>query len=95
MGGFQVSIEDIFPGPGTRRENFDNIPSIIPLSPSGVVQLAKLDHFIALPGSKIDDKSKANVVQKTLVLIQISWMIVQCCFRVANNAPIALLEIRK
>lgn len=64
------------------------------LTPYGVRQLA-YNHMddVLVPESMIVDKSKVNVFQKTLVLIQISWMAAVCVVRKVNGLPLTLLEI--
>jgi uncharacterized membrane protein len=90
MGSLRVSIKDIRPGPYVSQAD---VPDVLSLSSNGVLQLAELGYFIPLSASKIDDKSKANVFQKALLLLQISWMVLQCLIRRMNKAPLALLEI--
>ncbi len=36
--------------------------------------LAELGHFVHIPAHSIDDKSKASILQKALVIIQVSRM---------------------
>ena len=43
--------------------------------------------------SDIDDRSKANVLGKALVCLQITWMLVECIARKAAGLPLTLLEI--
>lgn len=43
--------------------------------------------------SIVDDKSKSDGLAKTLVLIQASWLLVQCIGRFASRLPSTLLEI--
>ena len=93
MGGFQVSIKDVYPGRGTRESYIEGPPTILPLSPQGITQLAKLGHFLTLSEKKIDDRSKANIIQKVLVITQVGWMAVQCAVRAAWGLPISLLEL--
>jgi hypothetical protein len=82
MGGLEVSISEIH----------DNIKKIR-LSPKGVLQLAKLGYPLYVPGAIIDDKGKANLIQKSLVLLQVTWMATQCITRRAYGLPLTLLEI--
>jgi hypothetical protein len=84
MGGLQVDIDDI---------RHEKMPSQVSLTAEGIVQLAKEGHWFNIPTSKIDDKSKADIVQKWLVVIQVSWMAIQCIVRRAIGLPISLLEI--
>lgn len=98
MGGFQVSLQDegIEPGPSFRPLNPAPLPPIQRLSPSGFLRLIELGEINlpkAVKGTLIDDRSKADVLQKALVLIQVSWMALQCIVRTAQGLPITLLEI--
>lgn len=41
----------------------------------GVLHLAKNDFWIYIPKDKIVDRSKADQIQKALVLLQVSWLV--------------------
>lgn len=82
MGGFVVDISDIH----------DTL-SFTTLQPSGIVRLAKKGHFIKMPKKAIKDKSKADILAKSLVCLQVSWMVIQCIGRRATGLPMSLLEI--
>jgi hypothetical protein len=82
MGGFEVSIAEI-------HHSIERIR----LSPNGVLQLAKMGHPLYISGAKIDDKGKANLIQKSLVILQVTWMATQCITRRAYGLPLTLLEI--
>ena len=82
MGGFVVDVSDI-------NEKF----SVAALQPSGIVNLAKTGHFIEIPEKTIKDKSKADLLAKSLACLQVSWMVIQCIGRRAIGLPISLLEI--
>ncbi len=80
MGGVEVAV----PGqPG----------KTLCLQDKAVLLLAELGHFISIPASNIDDKSKASILQKAVVIIQVSWMVIQCISRAAHRLPLALLEV--
>lgn len=93
MGGLEIDISrfehftDHWAPRGTLQSG------TLRLSVSGVLQLAKLGHFLPIPRSKIDDKSKADTLQKVLVMTQVTWMATQCIVRKAYGLPISLLEI--
>ncbi|KAK0712569.1 hypothetical protein B0T26DRAFT_856727 [Lasiosphaeria miniovina] len=93
MGGFQVSIEDIYRSRGTVGKWVKPPDMLLSLSTLGILQLARTSHFVTISEAEIDDKSKANIIQKFLVVIQVTWMAVQCAFRAAWGLPISLLEI--
>ncbi|WXC61412.1 hypothetical protein SNK03_007287 [Fusarium graminearum] len=62
-------------------------------APASVIWLAERGHWIKVRKQDIDDKSKANTIQKALVLIQVLWMVTQCIARRINDLPVSLLEI--
>lgn len=82
MGGLAVDVSPIH----------DRL-QIVPLTPNGVLHLARKGHFIAVSDEEIKDKSKANLLAKTLVLLQISWTMLQCVSRKISGLPIAILEV--
>ncbi|KAK4222245.1 hypothetical protein QBC38DRAFT_375509 [Podospora fimiseda] len=64
------------------------------LSPKGVIQLADHDiDFLRVPRSLIVDRSKADTLQKILILFQVSWMALECVTRKAYGLPLCLLEL--
>ncbi|KAH8668060.1 hypothetical protein BGZ60DRAFT_564343 [Tricladium varicosporioides] len=82
MGGLLVRVDDIH----DERE-------FVALTLNGVLQLAVDGHFPSIPQSKIDDRSKADFVQKVLVIIQVLWMATQCLARLLYKLPLSLIEI--
>jgi hypothetical protein len=82
MGGFEVSVSEIY----------DDTEKMS-LRPNGVIQLAKLGYTLNVSEASIDDKGKANLVQKSLVMLQVTWMATQCITRRAYGFPLTLLEI--
>lgn len=63
------------------------------LTPAAIVTLAQLGHWVDIPPQHIEDRSKANGIQKSLILVQVSWMLVSCIARKAYGLPLTLLEI--
>lgn len=64
------------------------------LTPDGVITLVEAGRWdVLVSADTIRDKSKADAVQKSLVLLQVSWMAVSCTARLVYNLPITLLEI--
>ncbi|KAF5533698.1 hypothetical protein FMEXI_11669 [Fusarium mexicanum] len=61
--------------------------------PPAIIELASQGHWFKVLEKDIDDKSKAGVFQKAVVLIQILWMITQCACRFVFGLPVTLLEI--
>jgi hypothetical protein len=82
MGGFEVSVSEIY----------DDLEKVH-LSPNGVLQLAKLGYPLYVSDANIDDKGNANLIQKSLVMLQVTWMATQCITRRAYGLPLTLLEI--
>lgn len=58
-----------------------------------MASLARCDLLPDIAKEEITDKSKANDVAKTLVLIQASWMLVQAIGRLMASLPVTLLEV--
>ncbi len=82
MGGFEMAaLEGSHEGLNT-------------LSHKGVCRLGKVSvkPFI-LPCAVIEDRSKADTLQKGLVLIQVGWMALQCITRKVQGLPLTLLEL--
>ncbi len=86
MGGVAVDLHDVLPQ--------DERQPMVALSPEGVLQLARLGHFIYIPSEKIGDKSKQDLVQKALVISQMLWMFLQTVARAGAGLPLTLLEIQ-
>ena len=82
MGGFVADVSHLH-----------NSLTRVTLSPKGVAFLAKHGHFLRIPESTIRDKSKADVLAKVLVCVQVSWMLVQTVGRKVAGYPITLLEV--
>ncbi|KAK4224114.1 hypothetical protein QBC38DRAFT_26611 [Podospora fimiseda] len=79
MGGFEIVKPE-----GTRGV----------LSMPGVEFLAKKNvQVLRVPTNTIEDGSKAGIVGKGLVLIQVVWFLIQCTARIVCNLPICLLEM--
>jgi hypothetical protein len=82
MGGFVMDASDLHDPPPFRA-----------LQPAGIVVLAEMGHFIEMPEKTIKDKSKADILAKSLACLQVSWMVIQCIGRKAAGLPISLLEV--
>ncbi|KAI1159267.1 hypothetical protein F5B18DRAFT_655854 [Nemania serpens] len=82
MGGF---IVDVSPIHDTLR--------YMTITPAGLVFLAKHGHFIKHSKESIQDKSKAGILAKVLVCLQVVWLVIQSIGRAVNGLPVALLEI--
>ncbi|RSL69878.1 hypothetical protein CEP53_002047 [Fusarium sp. AF-6] len=105
MGGVRIDIKDLLSRPDLDTESRWGVGSLpredvegrgtttVRVSGTTVLWLAGHGHWIKIPRAKITDKSKADTFQKILVLIQVSWMIMQCIARWINKLPLTLLEI--
>ncbi|KAI4129987.1 MAG: hypothetical protein LQ341_006513, partial [Variospora aurantia] len=82
MGGFVIDVSHLH-----------NSLSRLTITPKGVAFLAKHGHFVKIPDSTIQDKSKADILAKVLVCVQVSWMLVQTISRRIVGYPITLLEV--
>ena len=82
MGGFIVDVSHIH-----------NTLSRLTISAKGLAFLAKHGHFVKMSDAAIRDKSKADMLVKSLVCIQVSWMLVQTISRKIVGYPITLLEV--
>ncbi|KAL8973539.1 MAG: hypothetical protein Q9197_002226 [Variospora fuerteventurae] len=82
MGGFVIDVSHLH-----------NSLSRLTITPKGVAFLAKHGHFVKIPDSTIQDKSKADTLAKVLVCVQVSWMLVQTISRRIVGYPITLLEV--
>ncbi|CZR32441.1 uncharacterized protein FPRO_02011 [Fusarium proliferatum ET1] len=93
MGGLEVDVSKFehFTGHWAARGTLQS--GTLRLSVNGVLQLARMGHFLPIERSKINDKSKADTLQKMLVMTQVTWMATQCIFRLGYGLPISLLEI--
>ncbi|RBR04369.1 hypothetical protein FVER53590_00109 [Fusarium verticillioides] len=93
MGGLEVDVSKFehFTGHWAARGTLQS--GTLRLSVNGVLQLARMGHFLPIERSKINDKSKADTLQKVLVMTQVLWMATQCIFRLGYGLPLSLLEI--
>lgn len=82
MGGFVYDVE-----------NLTNSFSLMTLTPRGIIALARQGQFVDISTQDITDKSKADFFTKSLVCVQVSWMVIQCIARKAAGYPLTLLEI--
>lgn len=86
MGGLELLCPD--------PEDSDKPKVLRTLSPEGVKLLAAANlEPLKVPKSLIEDRSKADTIQKSLVLLQVSWMAMQCIARKAYGLPLTLLEL--
>ena len=82
MGGLAVDVSDI-----------DDRLHSVTLTPAGLKLLAERGHFIEVSDGDIRDKSKADILAKCLVILQVSWIALQSISRKATGCPLSPLEI--
>jgi hypothetical protein len=58
-----------------------------------VTRMARCGRYLPISEANIKDRNKADVLGKSLVCLQITWMPVQCSARKASGYPLTLLEI--
>ncbi|KAH6712701.1 hypothetical protein BKA61DRAFT_607629 [Leptodontidium sp. MPI-SDFR-AT-0119] len=89
MGGFAIEVD--FSNPQTQT----NTPRLERrlVTTEGVIQLAKLGLIPSISTSEIQERSKADVIAKILVLAQITWFGMQVVGRLAGKLPLTLLEV--
>ena len=82
MGGFVYDVENL-------RDDL----SFLTITPRGIIALARQGHFVDISTGDITDKCKADIFTKSLICIQVSWIVIQCIARKAAGYPLTLLEI--
>lgn len=82
MGGFIVDVSHLH-----------NTLSRLTFTTKGLAFLAKHGHFVKISDAAVRDKSKADMLAKALVCIQVIWMLVQTISRRIVGYPITLLEV--
>ncbi len=94
MGGVRIAPEEmakfVYP---PADEKLVGVGSPVHLNSDGVIWLAKRGHWIYITPERIAGKSKANLLQKALVLLQVSYSATTCVARRAYGLPLTLLEI--
>jgi len=82
MGGFVTDV----------RHLHDGMTRVTIIAP-GIIALARHNHFFNISSNSINDRSKADILGKALVIVQVSWLLVNCIGRKILGYPLALLEI--
>jgi hypothetical protein len=82
MGGFAADVEHIH-----------NITNRTTITPRGILLLARRGKFCQVNRSHIQDKSKADLLAKSLVCVQVLWVAGQAIERKLAGYPMTLLEI--
>lgn len=86
MGG--VEVKNPQPKSAARQNQL-----YLPVSPDTMLWVAQEGYNIRIDPKRISDKSKANTIQKCLVVFQATWMAVQSLTRRAYGLPLTLLEV--
>ena len=91
-GGFAFEIPDTTP---RRTPLFlpRSCPKRLTLTARGVAVLAKCGRLPDVREEDIEDKSKANSLAKSLVVVQALWMLFQVLGRLAARLPVTQLEV--
>ena len=71
----------------------EGTPPRLTITARGMAFLATCGQVPDVPKGDIDDKSKADALAKTLVLIQAAWMLLQVIGRLIEHLPVTLLEV--
>ncbi|KAK4940505.1 hypothetical protein LTR10_019379 [Elasticomyces elasticus] len=84
MGGLVVDVGDVY----------DNVPWAT-LTPAGVLHFATKIGWerFSVGDQTIRDKSKADILAKVLVILQVSRSLFQCITRQASGYPLTVLEV--
>jgi hypothetical protein len=87
MGGFMFDTND--------KGEEAYIPGSKPiiLFPRAVEMIAEKDHLPDIPHTLILDKSKADSFAKGIVIVQASWLVLQCITRWIAHLPVTKLEL--
>jgi hypothetical protein len=88
MGGFGIR-----PSQHMIDGNHESFKSTFTASPSAVAAFAQDGLWWDVDPATIQDKSKADNLAKILVVLQLSWMCIQCIARSASGLPMTLLEL--
>ena len=74
---------------------YDGETPLHPLTPEKINDLVN-DGYIDFPDiteQEIEDRSKGDMLSKSLVILQTGWFIVQCIARAAEHLPVTELEL--
>jgi hypothetical protein len=98
MGGFHLfQHHEQYLAPDTESQNskpLNPYEDDIPYHPLGIDDLTKGTFHINVPSKEeIQDRSKSDWLAKGLVLVQITWFVMQCIARAPEKLPLTELEI--
>ncbi|KAF5328377.1 hypothetical protein D9619_013261 [Psilocybe cf. subviscida] len=68
--------------------------------PTAVLDYRRLEHLLrnrlidppTVTEAELEDRSKGNAISKSIVVLQTSWFVLQCCARWNKNLPVSELE---
>ncbi len=83
MGGFAADIQHIH----------NAITERVTVTANGILFLARHGHFCRIKKDDIQDKSKADILAKGLVCVQVLWVAGQAIERKVAGYPITLIEV--
>lgn len=89
--GFDPALNTVGGDKTARVHGLSN--ASLALTPKGIYDLCKRGFWVNIPESRIDASSKADHLQKGLVMFQVTWMVLQCSVRRGYGLPLSLLEI--
>ena len=58
-----------------------------------MLRLAYFGHFMILSDEDIREKSKTDLFAKALLILQVTWLLLQCVSRKISGLPLVLLEV--
>ena len=82
MGGFTVDVSNLH---NTWKQPI--------LTADAIIELAQRGIFFDIATNSINDKSKADLLAKGLIICQVSWLVVQSIARAYAQLPLSLLEV--
>lgn len=85
--GLRYGLYVIMGGLSLEVSYLHNTVSQARLNTYGVIALAKQGHFFKVTPEAIAGKSKADILTKFLIVMQVSRMIFQCIARKTNGYP--------
>lgn len=95
-GGFALELDTLTGALVTDLDTTDpekTKPVRLTLTARGILMLADSGHLPVVEKAAIEDKSKANNLAKSAVLVQATWMLIQVIGRLAARLPVTLLEV--
>ena len=63
------------------------------LTPDAVLSFARRGTFFDISSEEVADRSKADLIAKGLICLQVIWFLIQCVARKAAGYPLVLLEV--